>query len=237
MNSKQLKTLPIACVVLASSLISACSDSDDPPTKHYHYEVTVTNLTVAQPLSPVAFITHAEDYQVFGVGSAASAGLEVLAEGGDNSGLLAEANAANAFDARSSTQVLAPAMQENFSLRLSKRRAREAQLSLVTMLVNSNDAFTHVGSPVLAGLEVGESWSLNGLAYDAGTEANSEQAGSIPGPADGGEGYNPVRDDLADQVTLHPGVITADDGMVNSVLNQAHRWDNPVMRVRITRTQ
>ena len=105
------------------------------------------------------------------------------------------------------------------------------------MLVNTNDAITAAKNVSLNGMEVGESLSFTTLSYDTGTEANSEAAGTIPGPADGGEGFNAMRDDIADRITLHRGVITADDGMMQSVLGQNHRWDNPVLRVTITRTE
>jgi hypothetical protein len=105
------------------------------------------------------------------------------------------------------------------------------------MLVNTNDAFTGVTEVSLSGLELGESMTMNALSYDSGTEANSEALGTIPGPADGGEGFNSVRDDLADHVTLHSGAITMDDGLNTSVLTEAHRWDNPTARVTITRVQ
>lgn len=62
-------------------------------------------------------------------------------------------------------------------------------------------------------------------------------AGTIPGPADGGAGFTGDRDDLAHQATAHPGLATADDGLSTSVLNQSHRWDNPVARVTITRSR
>jgi len=74
------------------------------------------------------------------------------------------------------------------------------------------------------------------MAYDAGTEANSETAATIPGPAAGGEGYNSTRDDR-DTVGGHPGVISADDGLTGSALDASHRFDNPVARITITRLE
>ena len=43
------------------------------------YDVTVTNLTNAQPLSPIAVVGHNVDFSVFSVGMPASAELEQLA--------------------------------------------------------------------------------------------------------------------------------------------------------------
>jgi len=56
------------------------------------FDVTVANLTNAQPLSPIAVIAHRDGYSAFAVGSPSSVGLEQMAEGGDNSALLAEAD-------------------------------------------------------------------------------------------------------------------------------------------------
>jgi len=102
------------------------------------------------------------------------------------------------------------------------------------MLVNTNDAFSGLTGLELSNLEVDQenSWNLN--VYDAGTEANNEAAGTIPGPADGGIGFDEMRNDV-NVVTLHPGVVSQDDGLTSSVLTQAHRFDNPAIKLTITR--
>lgn len=51
----------------------------------------MTNLTNAQPLSPVALVAHDGTFSAFELGQRASEGLEVLAEGGDNSQFISEA--------------------------------------------------------------------------------------------------------------------------------------------------
>jgi len=38
-------------------------------------------------------------------------------------------------------------------------------------------------------------------------------------------------------VLVHAGVISVDDGLTTSALNESHRFDNPVVRITITRTQ
>lgn len=70
-------------------------------------------------------------------------------------------------------------------------------------------------------------------AYDRGTEANSEQAGSIPGPADtNGEGFNAARE-TDDYIRIHPVVVTQDDRLSTSVLTESHRWLGPVAKILI----
>ncbi|WP_439105839.1 spondin domain-containing protein [Congregibacter sp.] len=230
---------------LIASVLVACGDSGgittppvpEPtpaPVTNAGYEVSVVNLTIGQPLSPVAVMLHEDSQCVFTIGQPASAGLELLAEGGDNGELLNEFS--DAVTASGEAPV-GPGASDMLSLEIEGDDTSGVRLSVATMLVNTNDAITGLNSIDISQMAVGDSLSFSAIAYDAGTEANSEAAGTIPGPADGGEGLNSARDDLADQVTMHAGVVTADDGLTGSVLNQNHRFDNPVARLRITRTQ
>jgi hypothetical protein len=235
---------------LAIAALAACSDSNntpeplaeapppDPPPApappNAVFQLDLVNLTLGQPLSPVAAIIHDDTVTVFQPGQAASVGLETLAEGGDNSVLLDE------FEGRSEASTdgpIGPGASGSLELALEDDNTAGAFLSIVSMLVNTNDAFTGLNGVDLSAMSVGDTISRTGIAYDSGTEANSENAGTIPGPADGGEGFNSLRDDIADQVTMHGGVVTSDDGLARSVLNQTHRFDNPVVRFTVTRTQ
>lgn len=227
-------------IILAlSASLAACGDSDnnevevtDPvmPVMNYEFTVQVTNLTNAQPLSPIAAIAHSEG-MLWQIGEPASAALELMAEGGDNSELLATDFAMASSSAESP---LPPG--EQVTLMLSTEQLDSLKISLATMLVNTNDAFTGLNAIDVSSLAVNESLSRTSFAYDAGTEANSEAQGTIPGPADSGEGYNEMRDDI-NRVAMHPGVVSQDDGLTNSVLTSQHKFDNPVARITITRTQ
>lgn len=209
-------------------------DPDPAPEPNAIYEVSVTNLTLGQPLSPLAVLIHSQPATVFSVGQPSSMALETLAESGDNSELLAAVDSAAEV---SGSAPLGPGASETLMLELDGSDTSELLLSIVTMLVNTNDAITAVNGASIATLEVGESMAFDGVAYDAGTEANTEVAASIPGPAGGGEGFNALRDDVRDQVTMHGGVVSAADGLDSSDLGQEHRFDNPVARFSITRTQ
>tara|TARA_Y100000034_G_C6901035_1_gene416751 strand:- start:79 stop:783 length:705 start_codon:yes stop_codon:yes gene_type:complete len=227
-------------IILALSAgLAACGDSDnnevevtDPvmPVMSYEFTVQVTNLTNAQPLSPIAAIAHSEG-MLWQIGEPASAALELMAEGGDNSELLVTDFAMASSSAESP---LPPG--EQVTLMLSTEQLDSLKISLATMLVNTNDAFTGLNAIDVSSLAVNESLSRTSFAYDAGTEANSEALGTIPGPADSGEGYNEMRDDI-NRVAMHPGVVSQDDGLTNSVLTSQHKFDNPVARITITRTQ
>ena len=104
------------------------------------------------------------------------------------------------------------------------------------MLGNTNDAFTGINSWSLANLEVGATYTTVSPAYDAGTEANTESAATVPGPAANGEGFSPSRDDTG-FISMHPGVVSSDDGLSTSALTVEHKFDNPVIRIQITRTE
>ena len=240
-TSKLLATLTASLVVLA-----ACDNDDDfvvtqpppppPPPAMATFEVTVSNLTNAQPLSPVAVIAHVDGYNVFTVGDAATVGLETLAEGGDNSELIAEADAdTNVLATASGAGPIGPAGTETISVEVLESEVASLRISTSTMLVNTNDAITMLNAADVSALAVGEVWTSRTIAYDAGTEANSEEAAHIPGPAGGGEGFNAARDDIADRVAMHPGVVGQDDGFATSSLDNQHRFDNPVAAVRIER--
>ncbi len=200
------------------------------------FDVSVTNLTGAQPLSPVAVIAHQDGYAVFMIGTAATTGLEELAEGGDNTALLAEADAdANVLASASGAAPIGPAGSETVNIAVLETDLPGLLISVSTMLVNTNDAISGINGVAVGDMAVGDVVSLWTIAYDAGTEADTELAGEIPGPAGGGEGFNAARSDRVDLVAMHSGVISQDDGLATSDLTGQHRFDNPVSQIRIER--
>lgn len=216
--------------LLALSVVAGCQHND---RDRVSYQVTVTNLTEAQPLSPPALVLHRSGYHPWMVGTAASSGLEQLAEGGVTSALLEEAGALPVVKATSADMAAIPPGASS-SVIIESLWFHDLSLSVAAMLVNTNDGFTGINAESLGGLAKHEGHSIEVVAYDAGTEANSESAATVPGPAAGGEGYNAARDDR-DTVGGHPGVVSADEGLSGSALNASHRFDNPVARITITR--
>jgi hypothetical protein len=245
MSINQINSFRLLVISLATVLAAGC-DSDNngnaggtvvpPPPAMATFDVTVSNLTNGQRLSPVAVIAHQSSYSVFTVGDAATAGLETLAEGGDNSALIAEADAdAMVMASASGAAPIGPAGSEIISFEVLQSDLPGLSVSFSTMLVNTNDAITGLNGAAIADMVAGDSISWRTIAYDAGTEANTESAAHIPGPAGGGEGFNAARDDIADRVAMHPGVVGQDDGFAASDLNGQHRFDNPVAQVTIER--
>lgn len=235
------KKLSIVLSIFAILALGGCNNGSDKKTIEitpplaptpvvYGYDVKVINLTQAQPMSPVAVVLHNEG-KLWEIGTSASIGLENLAESGNNTMVLADNMV---LSGQSGAGVLLPGASETISISITDTMPR--MLSLATMLVNTNDAFTGVNAMVLDGMELGESISLTTSTYDAGTEKNSEMMATIPGPAAGGEGFNAERDDI-DKVAMHPGVVSKDDGLMESVLTETNRFDNPTLMVTIKRTK
>lgn len=217
------------------------------------YTVQITNLTYSQPFAPAAIILHESGYHAFAEGETASMGIEVMAEGGNPSMVIEEAMDSTDFlDAQNSGGILGPRTTgDTFTLVVPELDADDLRLTVTTMLVNTNDAFTGLNAANVSNMAVGDAKTFMTVTWDAGTEANTETAATMPGPAagaagGGGEaaGYDPVRDDLANVVRLHTGVTTnanatdpSREGLATSVLNEGHRFDFPTSRVVITRTR
>ena len=223
--------------------LAACNDNDkvveevvvvpvmpEPPAMEYSYSITLTNLTYAQPLSPVAVALH-DDAKMWRVGQPASVALEKLAEGGDNADFIALTSNMAAI---SSEGPVPPGA--SVTLDISTTEPMATYLTVATMLVNTNDAFSGLTGVDISTLMLNQekSWRLN--VYDSGTELNNEALGTIPGPADGGVGYDATRNDI-DLIGYHSGVVSRDDGLSSSVLTQDHRFDNPAVKLTITRTK
>lgn len=233
MNHKFNRTgLSTLALLLSGFYLTGCGSSSSSPPAPASYEVTVVNATSNQPLSPVAVILHSDAYAAWDVGTAASTDIENLAEGGSNSQLLASLSGADAASA-SGGAAIDPGGNEKISVTASA--STQTLITVASMLVNTNDAFAGLRSIDVSTLVSGDSMTVMADVYDAGTELNSESVGTMPGPADGGEGFNAARSDISNVVRRHGGVVTVDDGLSSSVLDQTHRFDNPAMMVTITR--
>jgi hypothetical protein len=186
------------------------------------YRVTVENTATGfQPLSPAGAVVHSRWADVWSTGAPANAAVAAVAE---DANLPVFVGTYSQADGVSDAFVggggpIGPGGEFTFEFEASPGQ----RLSLVSMLVNTNDAFTGLDSVQLGGgtnvYEVG--------AYDAGTEANNESGSHIPGPVGG----NPfVRDPEGALITHHAGVLGGAD------LDPAvHGWDGPVARITVER--
>lgn len=225
------KIIVLSSAILSLNLLGCSEDDEEDEITTSSYEITVTNITNNQPLTPIAIVMHHDGYAPWSLGSASSAGLEVLAESGSPELFISEANANNnvtATDAGNSA--ITAGNSVTFNLMISNTESDDLKLSIASMLANTNDAFSGVNSWDISGLGTGDSLSTLAKVFDAGTENNDE----LNTPGSGGEGFNAARDDI-DKVTIHRGVVTADDGLSTSQLDETQRWQNYAAKVSITR--
>jgi len=214
-------------IILTSSMMLILTACDLSPKQEY--SINITNLTHSQPISPPVAMLHRKDFSFWSVGTEASEALEMMAEGGDGSSLLTLKPQNPQYQG---TTPLFPGESTEFTL--DTRRDKLKYLSVAGMLINTNDAFSGVNGIELLNLEAGQTSVYYTNTYDAGTELNSELSGTIPGPADGGEGFNATRDDVTSVVTYHGGIVSADDNFADSTLRGADKFDNPTLRIVIT---
>jgi hypothetical protein len=211
------------------------------------YEVTITNLTAGQPLTPPLIVTHRRPIQVFSVGEAASLGIQELAENGNLAPLTAALEAAKHVHAFIvGTAPLVPASDPgNTGLGYTETYPIESAmgakyLSFASMLICTNDGFAGLDSVRLP-RHMGETMTVYANAYDAGTEINTEDFADIvpPCPVLSGVPSDDPGTGTTDPALAEGGVIHPHQGVQGGVdLDPGlHGWTDPVVRVEITRVQ
>ena len=192
-----------------------------------HYEVTVENLTGGQPLSPPLIAQHSRRADVWEVGDPASHVVAGVAEDANNGPAIDLLNRVRGVgnvetgidEGASAAAPIPPGASQTYRIEATPRQ----RLSLLSMLVNTNDAFTGLDSVRLGQRRV----VIHARAYDAGSEANNQLASHIPGPV----GNNPfVRDPEGDLIRMHPGVQAGMGDLDPAV----HGWTGPVAKITIT---
>lgn len=212
------------------------------------YEVTITNLTAGQPLTPPVIATHRGRHQVFDVGQPASVGVREIAENGNSAPLLAQL-AADPFDrvsafAESGDGPLVPEGTPGSAMfgdevTMAIRGGPRDRLSWVSMLVCTNDGFTGVDSLRLPG-KVGKRTKARTDGYDARTELNTEDYADIVPPCQGlvGDSSGEPGTGTSNPALAEGGVIAHHagiDGTLDDLDAAVHGWSDPVARIRVER--
>jgi len=209
--------------------------------------VTVQNLTHGSHFTPLLVAAHNKSIQLFKSGTKASAALQAMAEGGNTSGLKTALDGGGAnYD--SASGLLAPG--DSFTtVQINTDGTDNTLLSLVGMILPSNDGFVGISNWKIPS-KVG-TYTVNALAYDAGTEANDELLGldnpGMPGNAGipaapsghaGAGGTGAAGEDTNKQVHIHPGVLgdSNPNGGISDLDSSVHRWLNPVAKITVTVT-
>src|SRR5215212_398370 len=169
---KRSKMLTGLCLLSLLALSVAPRSLAAQPAMQW-YEVTITNLTAKQVLSPPFLATHPASVHVWQVGQPASDALRVLAEDGkhDRLDMMLQGTAT---DLAPATAPLMPGK----SVTLYIQARLDDVLSAAAMLVQTNDGFTGLDNQPLTGAPVDKET----VAYDAGTEDNTEKESDVPGP-------------------------------------------------------
>jgi Spondin_N len=186
--------------------------------------VTVENLTPAgsQPLSPPLVVVHSPRADVWSVGTIANHGVAAIAEDANNAPLEQALPQVRGVETVFTVPggPIPPGDSRSFEVEAGGPFDR---LTLLSMLVNTNDAFTGLDSLWIHG----KGAVIETMAYDAGSERNNELAAFIPGPCCN----NPfVRDPEGALIRPHDGITGVGD------LDPAiYDWPEPAARITITR--
>ncbi len=200
------------------------------------YNVTVTNATAGQVMSPPIVVVHDPSIHLFAVGQPASDALAAVAEDADATEMLSMLDGMMGSGGVDSYAVADGPLPPGQSVTLDVTAAGGCRaITLVSMLVTTNDGFAGVNAVPLSTCGPGAPFNLTGgmevwaSAYDAGSEANTELCSEIPGPpcgshfvrhTDGAEGF----------VHVHPGIHGIGD-LDPAMLD----WRDPVARLWIER--
>lgn len=214
-----LALIAMVAGVLAATATATAKGEDEQGVRTW--QVTITNLTPevagnpgdsTQPLSPPLAIVHSKKADVWSVGKIASSGVAAIAEDADNGPLtsaLAGSRGVRSVETftkdngAGAPPVIFSADSLSFAV---TTRGEEDRLTLLSMLVNTNDAFAGLDALHLRG----KGGTYYAMAYDAGSEANNQLENSIPGPCCTGPG---VRDETADLIAPHAGILPGVGGL------------------------
>lgn len=205
-------------------------------------DVEVVNLTGGNYFTPLLVAAHPDTTSLFEIGTAASASLQAMAEGGDISLLSADLQAISAaVQENPAGGLLAPGQSAMTTLTTD---SNNDTLSVAAMILPTNDGFI-----ALSGWKIPEApgtYHLYLNAYDAGTEANDEivNGAGTPGdpgiPADPGghqgSGASGLSVSAEGFVHIHRGVLGDQDptGGTSDLNSTLHRWLNPIATVIVT---
>jgi hypothetical protein len=210
-----------ALVVLATAALLIPSAQGSGTKKSRSWQVTITNLTGGQPLSPPLLVIHSRRADVWSLRTVANHGVAAIAEDANNAVL---ESALPGLPGIRSVETgaggpIPPGASRTYTV---QTRGNSDRLTLLTMLVNTNDAFTGLDSAHLR-----RGFTRSTMGYDSGSEVNNERAAYIPGPCCG----NPfVRDPEGALIRMHEGITGRGD-----LSPAVYDWNGPVARIRVSR--
>ena len=208
------------------------------------FSVTVKNLTNGIYFTPLLITAHNGHTHLFETGEPASDALQAMAEGGNISILSSILGGTDEDTIENPAGGLLGPGESISHVLLDTDRTRNQYLSLVAMLLPTNDGF--VGLDALRVPFFPGTYKYTLVGYDAGTEINDERITGGGGPGEAGIPGAPGEDGGANgtgmaaletntTVHVHRGIIGDDDpsGGKSDLDKTIHRWLNPVAEVII----
>lgn len=244
MKTKKIGILGLASIVALFTVVGITGVPESSAAQAKTYEVTVTNLTAGQPITPPLLVTHTAEAGIFSVGQMASPELRQLAENGNLEPLVMMLEQHNGVsDFVHGAAPLVPANDPgNTDLSHSETfvvssAGNTNYLSFASMLVCTNDGFAGIDS---VRLPINQK-TVYAMGYDARTEMNTENFADLVPPCQAAIGIS--SDDAGTDVTNpaiaedgivipHPGIVGDED-----LLKNVHAWGNPVVKIDIVRTK
>lgn len=217
------RLLAVFTVLLLAVLVAPATFAD-PGGDFPLYEVSITNLTRSQIFSPPVVVTHTDQMHLFVPGQPASAALALLAEEGMTGPLLTAAMASpEVLDAVAFGGMIHPGQTASETVAAG---GRFSYVSAVGMLVSTNDTFFALsGAP----LPPGHHPAMHAvIAWDAGSELNSENCAYVPGPPCGAHVHDPATAE---------GYVYVGNGIsgIAGLAADVYDWNNPVARIVVRR--
>jgi len=234
---RRLFAVLAAAALVAGVAVPAGASSSSSAT----WEVTITNVNATQWFTPPVVATHGGS---LGLVRPGYAGIEIqeVAENGNLAPLLASLEASthvhSVVVAATEAGPLAPGQSVTIQIEGDKR-AR--YLFMASMLICTNDGFTGMERRPLPGA-IGHSRTFSAVAFDAGTEVNTEDFADIVPPC---QLLNGVSSDDDGTGMSDPGLaenarIHRHRGIkgINDLTAGAHGWNvhAPVVEISVTRT-
>jgi len=214
-----MKKISICTAILALTLAVVAGVPAEAQTRMF--DVTVTNLTRAQIMSPPLVVTHSEDISLFELGEAASGEVAAIAEDAVYDDMLALLGGLSEVqDFAVGADVILPGS----SMTVRVVGSRDAPVySVMGMLVQTNDTFYAITKDLTI-----EETSHLALAYDAGSELNTESCDHIPGPPCDNPGVR-VTEGAEGYVYVSPGI----HGLEPLLPSDRYDWRAAVAKVSI----
>ena len=189
------------------------------------YSITLENLSPegSQPFSPPILAVHSPNFRIFHIGDYASDEHAQVAQDAFNDPLINLLN----NDAEVSDVVIGqegpifPGSAQSFTV---MAHSNYSKLSLVTMLVNTNDGFTGVDK-----IQLPQTGSMTYYlrSYDAGSEENTEMTEHIPGPCCGSHFMGVA---THQKITFHPGISGIGD-----LDPSVYGWKDPIAKLTVSK--